>query len=75
MLYSSDSEGENVPVAVDDPQVFQKKTSWSLHEILEQLPLKINKDRTSKFNVSRCHLLEGVKRKSFSQDNKVSVNY
>ena len=37
LLYSSDSEGENVPVAVDDPQVFQTKTSWSLQEMLEQL--------------------------------------
>ena len=30
LLYSSDSEGENVPVAVDDPQVFHTKTRWSL---------------------------------------------
>ena len=37
LLYSSHSQGENVPVAVDDPQVFQTKTSWSLQEMLEQL--------------------------------------
>ena len=30
LLYSSDSEGGNVPVAVDDPQVFHTKTRWSL---------------------------------------------
>ncbi|XP_068678772.1 uncharacterized protein [Montipora foliosa] len=79
LLYSSDSEGENVPVAVDDPQVFQIKTSWSLQEILEQLALKINEDKISKFNISRSHLwegaLRGLRRKSFSPDNKVSVKF
>lgn len=77
LLYSSDSEGENVAVAVDDPQEFQTKTSWSLQEILEQLALKINEDKISKFNISRSHLweraLRGLRRKSFSPDNKVSV--
>ena len=79
MLYSTDSEGENVPVAVDDPQVFQTKTSWSLQEILEQLALKINEDKISKVNISRSHLWEGALRgltkKSFSPDNKVSVKF
>ena len=75
LLYSSDSEGENVSVAEDDPQVFQRKTSWSLQEILEQLAVKINEDKISKFNISRSHLwegaLRGLRRKSFSPDNKV----
>lgn len=66
-------------MAVDDPQVFQRKTSWSLQEILEQLALKINEDKTSKFNISRSHLwegaLRGLRRKSFSPDNKVSVKF
>lgn len=79
LLYSSDSEGENVPLAVDDPQEFQTKTSWSLQEILEQLALKINEDKISKFNISRSHLwegaLRGLRRKSFSPDNKVSVKF
>lgn len=79
LLYSSDSEGENVPVAVDDPQVFQTKTSWSLQAILEQLALEINEDKISKFNISRSHLwegdLRGLRRKSFSPDNKVSVKF
>lgn len=79
LLYSSDSEGENVAVAVDDPQEFQTKTSWSLQEILEQLALKINEDKISKFNISRSHLwegaLRGLRRKSFSPDNKVSVKF
>ena len=79
LLYSSDSEGEDVPVAVDDPQVFQTKTSWSLQDILEQLALKINDDKISKFNISRSHLwegaLRGLRRKSFSSDNKVSVKF
>ena len=46
-----------MPVAVDDPQVFKTKTNWSLQEILEQLALKINEDKISKFNISRSHLL------------------
>ena len=47
-------------MAVDDPQVFQTKTSWSLQEILEQLALKVNENKISKFNVSRSHLWEGA---------------
>ena len=69
----------NVPVAVDDPQEFQTKTSWSLQEILQQLALKINEDKISKFNIRRSHLwegaLRGLRRKSFSPDNKVSVKF
>ena len=49
-----------MPVAVDDPQVFKTKTNWSLQEILEQLALKINEDKISKFNISRSHLWEGA---------------
>lgn len=79
MLYSSDSEGENDPLAVDDPQVFKTKISWSLQEILEQLALKINEDKISKSNISGHHLsegaLRGLRRKSFSPGNKVSVKF
>ena len=78
-LYSSDSEDEKVLLAVEDPQVFETKTSLSLQEILEQLASKINTDKISKFNISRTHLwegaLRGLKRKSFSPDNKVSVKF
>ena len=78
-LYSSDSEDEKVPLAVEDPQVLQTKTSLSLQEILEQLASKINSDKISKFNISRSNLwegaLRGLKRKSFSPDNKVSVKF
>ena len=52
MLYSGDSEGENVRVTDDDPQAFQIKTSWSLQEILEQLAVKINEDKISTFIMS-----------------------
>ena len=66
-------------MAVDYPQVLQTTTSWSLQEILEQLALKINEDKISKFNISRSHLwegaLRGLERKSFSPDNKVSVKF
>ena len=78
-LYSSDSEDEKVLLAVEDPQVLQTKTSSSLQEILEQLASKINSDKISKFNISRSNLwegaLRGLKRKSFSPDNKVSVKF
>ena len=78
-LYSSDSEDEKVLLAVEDPQVLQTKTSLSLQEILEQLASKINSDKISKFNISRSNLwegaLRGLKRKSFSPDNKVSVKF
>ena len=78
-LYSSDSEDEKVLLAVEDPQVLQTKTSLSLLEILEQLASKINSDKISKFNISRSNLwegaLRGLKRKSFSPDNKVSVKF
>ena len=62
LLYSSDSEGDIDPVAVDDPQVFETNTALSLQEILEQLVLKINDDKISKFNISRSHLWEGALR-------------
>ena len=79
LLYSSDSEGDIDPVAVDDPQVFETKTALSLQEILEQLALKINDDKISKFNISRSHLwegaLRGLRRKTFSPDNRVSVKF
>ena len=79
LLYSSDSEGDIDPVAVDDPHVFETKTALSLQEILEQLALKINDDKISKFNISRSHLwegaLRGLRRKTFSPDNRVSVKF
>ena len=79
LLYSSDSEGDIDPVAVDDPQVFETKIALSLQEILEQLALKINDDKISKFNISRTHLwegaLRGLRRKTFSPDNRVSVKF
>ena len=52
LLYSGDSEGENVRVTDDDPQAFQIKTSWSLQEILEQLAVKISEDKISTFIMS-----------------------
>ena len=79
MLYSSDSEGDIDPVAVDDPHVFETKTALSLQEILEQLALKINDDNISKFNISRSHLwegaLRGLRRKTFSPANRVSLKF
>ena len=79
MLYSSDSEEDIDPVAVDEPQVFETKTALSLQEILEQLALKINDDKISKFKISRSHLwegaLRGLRRKTFSPDKRVSFKF
>ena len=58
--------------------MLQTKTSLSLQEI-QELASKINSDKISKFNISRSNLwegaLRGLKRKSFSPDNKVSVKF
>ena len=66
-------------MAVDDPHVFETKTALPLQEILEQLALKINDDKISKFKISRSHLwegaLRGLRRKTFSPDNRVSVKF
>ena len=56
MLYSSDSEGENVPVAVDDPLVFQTETSWSLQNILA-MNKRGEKSKFPKANACSCQLL------------------
>ena len=63
----------------EDLEVKEIKRDLSLQEILSQVALIINVEKISKFNISRSHLwegaLRGVRRKTFSPENKVSIKF
>ena len=75
----SDSENENLQDSTVDIEVSSSNKDKSLQDILLDLNTKINHTEISKFNMSRGHLWEGavrgLKRKSFSPANKISVKY
>ncbi|XP_070570922.1 uncharacterized protein [Ptychodera flava] len=71
--HCSDSEDD---VKVVSPEL---PAEIPFQDILSNLATQINKDKISKFNISRNKLLEGVKRglkrKSFNPCNKISVKF
>ena len=73
------SESEEEASHEGFPGVLETNSGSSLPEILTQLARAINEDKISKFNISRSHLwegaLRGLRRKSFSPENKVSVKF
>ena len=75
----SDSENENLQDNTVDIEVISTNKEKSLQDILLDLNTKINHTEISKFNISRGHLWEGavrgLKRKSFSPANKISVKF
>ena len=76
---SWNSDSENDTTHQEDLEVKEIKKDLSLQEILSQLALIINVEKISKFNISRSHLwegaLRGVRRKTFSPENKVSIKF
>ena len=77
LLWNSDSENDTTHQ--EDLEVKEIKKDLSLQETLSQLALIINVEKISKFNISRSHLwegaLRGVRRKTFSPENKVSIKF